>query len=193
MFERFTDRARRVVVLAQENARLLGHDYLGTEHVLIGLAQEGEGVAAQVLAQLGFKVDDLKALVLAEVPAGAPPVGHIPFTPECKKAIELSLREALQLGHNYIGTEHVLLGLLREGEGLAARLIIEHGIGLNDVRRAVINNLSGYQGPKSEPPPEPAGPDPYGDYLRRQLEVELSRPRTRADFLRRQLVARGDA
>src|ERR1051325_4300664 len=113
MFERFTDRARRVVVLAQEEARMLSHNYIGTEHILLGLIHEGEGVAAKALESLGISLEAVRAQVEA-------PSGHIPFTPRAKKVLELSLREALQLGHNYIGTEHILLGLIREGEGVAA-------------------------------------------------------------------------
>src|SRR5829696_3245407 len=118
MFERFTDRARRVVVLAQEEARLLDHNYIGTEHILLGLVHEGGGVAAQALTQLGVSLEAVRDQVKEIIGRGAEaPTGHIPFTPRAKKVLELSLREALELGHNYIGTEHILLGLLREGEG----------------------------------------------------------------------------
>ena len=122
MFERFTDRARRVLVLAQQEARVLGHNFLGTEHLLLGLIRETEGVAAMALAQLGIRLDDVRDRVKETVgPAGSAPTGSPPFTPWAKRVLELSLREALQLGHNYIGTEHILLGLVREGEGVAAR------------------------------------------------------------------------
>ena len=122
MFERFTDRARRVVVLAQEEARMLNHDYIGTEHILLGLIHEGEGVAAKALESLGISLEAVRQQVEEIIGQGQQaPSGHIPFTPRAKKVLELSLREALQLGHNYIGTEHILLGLIREGEGVAAR------------------------------------------------------------------------
>jgi ATP-dependent Clp protease ATP-binding subunit ClpC len=174
LFERFTDRARRVVVLAQEEARMLDHTYVGTEHVLLGLIHEGEGVAARVLESLNISLEatrqrveeiigrgqgatDLpftpgakEALETArrqaeEIISGgrAAPVGHIPFTPRAKKVLELSLREALQLGHNYIGTEHILLGLIREGEGVAAQVLQQLGANLNRVRQMVIQLLSG--------------------------------------------------
>ena len=122
MFERFTDRARRVVVLAQEEARLLNHSYIGTEHILLGLIHEGEGVAAKALESLNISLEAVRAQVEEIIgQGGSSPSGHIPFTPRAKKVLELSLREALQLGHNYIGTEHILLGLIREGEGVADR------------------------------------------------------------------------
>ena len=121
MFERFTDRARRVVVLAQEEARMLNHNYIGTEHILLGLIHEGEGVAAKGLESLGISLEAVRSQVEEIIGQGQQaPSGHIPFTPRAKKVLELSLREALQLGHNYIGTEHILLGLIREGEGVAA-------------------------------------------------------------------------
>ena len=125
MFERFTDRARRVVVLAQEEARMLNHNYIGTEHILLGLIHEGEGVAAKALESLGISLDAVRQQVEEIIGQGQQaPSGHIPFTPRAKKVLELSLREALQLGHNYIGTEHILLGLIREGEGVAAQVLI---------------------------------------------------------------------
>ena len=126
MFERFTDRARRVVVLAQEEARLLNHNYIGTEHILLGLIHEGEGVAAKALESLGISLEAVRSQVEEIIgQGGSSPSGHIPFTPRAKKVLELSLREALQLGHNYIGTEHILLGLIREGEGVAAQVLVE--------------------------------------------------------------------
>jgi ATP-dependent Clp protease ATP-binding subunit ClpC len=147
MFERFTDRARRVVVLAQEEARMLNHNYIGTEHILLGLIHEGEGVAAKSLESLGISLEAVRSQVEEIIGQGQQaPSGHIPFTPRAKKVLELSLREALQLGHNYIGTEHILLGLIREGEGVAAQVLVKLGADLNRVRQQVIQLLSGYQG-----------------------------------------------
>ncbi|MDA0217096.1 MAG: ATP-dependent Clp protease ATP-binding subunit [Actinobacteria bacterium] len=147
MFERFTDRARRVVVLAQEEARMLNHNYIGTEHILLGLIKEGEGVAAKGLEALGISLDAVRTQVEEIIGQGQQaPSGHIPFTPRAKKVLELSLREALQLGHNYIGTEHILLGLIREGDGVAAQVLVKLGADLNRVRQQVIQLLSGYQG-----------------------------------------------
>ena len=147
MFERFTDRARRVVVLAQEEARMLSHNYIGTEHILLGLIHEGEGVAAKALESLNISLEAVRAQVEEIIGQGQQaPSGHIPFTPRAKKVLELSLREALQLGHNYIGTEHILLGLIREGEGVAAQVLVKLGADLNRVRQQVIQLLSGYQG-----------------------------------------------
>ncbi|MGI4894312.1 MAG: Clp protease N-terminal domain-containing protein, partial [Janthinobacterium lividum] len=147
MFERFTDRARRVVVLAQEEARMLNHNYIGTEHILLGLIHEGEGVAAKALESLGISLDAVREQVQEIIGQGQQaPSGHIPFTPRAKKVLELSLREALQLGHNYIGTEHILLGLIREGEGVAAQVLVKLGADLNRVRQQVIQLLSGYEG-----------------------------------------------
>jgi ATP-dependent Clp protease ATP-binding subunit ClpC len=147
MFERFTDRARRVVVLAQEEARMLNHNYIGTEHILLGLIHEGEGVAAKALESLGISLEGVRNQVEEIIGQGQQaPSGHIPFTPRAKKVLELSLREALQLGHNYIGTEHILLGLIREGEGVAAQVLVKLGADLNRVRQQVIQLLSGYQG-----------------------------------------------
>ncbi|AKT51178.1 ATP-dependent Clp protease ATP-binding subunit [Arsenicicoccus sp. oral taxon 190] len=147
MFERFTDRARRVVVLAQEEARMLNHNYIGTEHILLGLIHEGEGVAAKALESLGISLEAVREQVQDIIGQGQQaPTGHIPFTPRAKKVLELSLREALQLGHSYIGTEHILLGLIREGEGVAAQVLVKLGADLNRVRQTVIQLLSGYQG-----------------------------------------------
>jgi ATP-dependent Clp protease ATP-binding subunit ClpC len=151
MFERFTDRARRVVVLAQEEARMLNHNYIGTEHILLGLIHEGEGVAAKALDSLNINLDAVRQQVEEIIGQGqAAPTGHIPFTPRAKKVLELSLREALQLGHNYIGTEHILLGLIREGEGVAAQVLQKLGADLNRVRQTVIQLLSGYTGGKEQ-------------------------------------------
>ncbi|HUQ57956.1 ATP-dependent Clp protease ATP-binding subunit, partial [Lentzea sp.] len=145
MFERFTDRARRVVVLAQEEARMLNHNYIGTEHILLGLIHEGEGVAAKALESLGIALEGVRQQVEEIIGQGQQaPSGHIPFTPRAKKVLELSLREALQLGHNYIGTEHILLGLIREGEGVAAQVLVKLGADLNRVRQQVLQLLSGY-------------------------------------------------
>src|SRR4051812_20572667 len=147
MFERFTVRARRVVVLAQEEARMLSHNYIGTEHILLGLIHEGEGVAAKALESLDISLEAVRAQVEEIIGQGQQaPSGHIPFTPRAKKVLELSLREALQLGHNYIGTEHILLGLIREGEGVAAQVLVKLGADLNRVRQQVLQLLSGYQG-----------------------------------------------
>ena len=162
MFERFTDRARRVVVLAQEEARLLNHNYIGTEHILLGLIHEGEGVAAKALESLGISLEAVRSQVEEIIgQGGSSPSGHIPFTPRAKKVLELSLREALQLGHNYIGTEHILLGLIREGEGVAAQVLVKLGADLSRVRQQVIQLLSGYsgsgQGEGSEPGKETVG------------------------------------
>jgi ATP-dependent Clp protease ATP-binding subunit ClpC len=152
LFERFTDRARRVVVLAQEEARLLNHNYIGTEHILLGLIHEGEGVAAKALESLGISLEAVRQQVEEIIgQGGSSPSGHIPFTPRAKKVLELSLREALQLGHNYIGTEHILLGLIREGEGVAAQVLVKLGADLSRVRQQVIQLLSGYQGSGGAP------------------------------------------
>ncbi|MDQ6783934.1 MAG: ATP-dependent Clp protease ATP-binding subunit [Actinomycetota bacterium] len=158
MFERFTDRARRVVVLAQEEARLLNHNYIGTEHILLGLIHEGEGVAAQALEQLGISLEAVRTQVEEIIgQGGSSPSGHIPFTPRAKKVLELSLREALQLGHNYIGTEHILLGLIREGEGVAAQVLVKLGADLSRVRQQVIQLLSGYAGKEGATTGGPSG------------------------------------
>jgi DNA-binding CsgD family transcriptional regulator len=152
VFERFTERARRVVVLAQVEARMLNHNYIGTEHILLGLIREGEGVAAKSLEELGIDLEAVRHEVEEIIGLGdAVPTGHIPFTPRAKKVLELSLREAIQLGHNYIGTEHILLGLVREGEGVAAQVLHKLGAELNRVRLQVIELLSGYAGPILEP------------------------------------------
>jgi ATP-dependent Clp protease ATP-binding subunit ClpA len=147
MFERFTDRARRVVVLAQEEARMLNHDYIGTEHLLLGLLQEGEGVAAKALEALGITQEAVRQQVEEAVGRGQTPrSGHIPFTPQAKQVLKLALHEALQIGHNYIGTEHILLGLIREGDGVAAQVLVRLGADLDSVRQQVIELLHGYQG-----------------------------------------------
>jgi hypothetical protein len=147
MFERFTDRARRVVVLAQEEARMLNHNYIGTEHILLGLIHESEGIAAQALTSLGISLGAVRQQVEEIIGQGQQaPSGHIPFTPRAKKVLELSLREALQLGHNYIGTEHILLGLIREGEGVAAQVLVRLGADLNRVRQQVVHLVHSEKG-----------------------------------------------
>ncbi|EPH03282.1 ATP-dependent Clp protease ATP-binding subunit ClpC [Propionibacterium sp. oral taxon 192 str. F0372] len=152
MFERFTDRARRVVVLAQDEAKMLNHNYIGTEHLLLGLIHEGEGVAAKALEQMGISLEAVRSQVEEVIGHGQnQPTGHIPFTPRAKKVLELSLREALQMNHSYIGTEHILLGLIREGEGVAADVLIKLGADLNRVRNTVLQLLSGYQGGEGQP------------------------------------------
>jgi Clp amino terminal domain, pathogenicity island component len=155
MFERFTDRARRVIVLAQEEARMLNHNYIGTEHILLGLVREGEGVAAQALESLGVSLDAVRQQVEEIIGQGQEaPSGHIPFTPRAKKVLELSLRESLQLGHNYIGTEHILLGLIREGDGVAAQVLVRLGADLNRVRHQVIQLIAGRPLREGAPGPE---------------------------------------
>lgn len=145
MFERFTDRARRAVVLAQEEARLLNHGYIGSEHLLLGLVHEGEGVAFKALDDLGVSKVAVRDIILELIgEGGSAPAGHIPFTPRCKKVIEFSLREALQLGHNYVGTEHLLLGLIREGEGVGIQTLVKLNVDPQVVRKKVIEILAGY-------------------------------------------------
>jgi ATP-dependent Clp protease ATP-binding subunit ClpC len=147
MFERFTDRARRSLFLSQEEARRLNHNYVGTEHLLLGLVSEGQGVAAKALESLGISPEAVRAQVEESIGRGQRgPTGHIPFNPRAKKVLELSLREATQLGHNYIGTEHLLLGLLREGEGMAAQVLVRLGADRSRVRQQVIQLLTGYGG-----------------------------------------------
>jgi ATP-dependent Clp protease ATP-binding subunit ClpC len=181
MFERFTDRARRVVVLAQEEARLLDHDYIGTEHLLLGLIQEGEGVAAAALRELGVSLEAVRQKVEEIIGRGehAPPPSHIPFTPRAKKVLELSLRESRQLGHNYIGTEHILLGLIREGEGVAAQVLTSLGADLNTVRQQVVRMLHGY---RSE---EPAS----RSWLRTRGSGRLDEISDKLDAITRRLTA----
>ena len=175
MFERFTDRARRVVVLAQEEARMLNHNYIGTEHILLGLIHEGEGVAAKALESLGISLDGVRTQVTEIIGEGQQaPSGHIPFTPRAKKVLELSLREALQLGHNYIGTEHILLGLIREGEGVAAQVLTKMGADLNKVRQQVIQLLSGYQGKEPVAAGGPTEGQPSGSAVLDQFGRNLT-------------------
>jgi ATP-dependent Clp protease ATP-binding subunit ClpC len=160
MFQRFTDRARRVVVLAQHEARTLDHDYIGTEHILLGLIEEGRGVATTALTSMGISLEEMRQAVQDSIGRGAQPPesGHIPFTPQAKKVLELSLRESLQLGHEYIGTEHILLALIREGGG-AAQLLAGAGVDLDRARQQVVELLYGHReaGPAAAPPPAAAG------------------------------------
>jgi hypothetical protein len=190
MFERFTDRARRVVVLAQEEARMLDHNYIGTEHVLLGIIHEGESSAARALESLGVTLQPARQQVEQIIGRGKhPPSGHVPFTPRCKKVLELSLREALQLGDNYIGPEHILLGLLREGDGVAVQMLVRMGADLNNVRHTVIRF-------KSDPgvairfaarPPEGIGPaqqpPPWRDLWLNTMQNQLSRIADRLDAI----------
>ncbi len=174
VFERFTDRARRVVVFAQEEARSLRHNYIGTEHILLGLLREEEGVGPRALESVDIHLDAVRTRVAEIVGEGqVAPAAHIPFTPRAKKVLELSLREALQLGHNYIGTEHILLGLIREGEGVAAQVLGLLGADLENVRGAVMELL---EGPVGTDPGTASYEEPEGPRLRRGFRT---RPRTR--------------
>ncbi len=150
MFERFTDRARRAVVLAQEEARLLNHNYIGTEHLLLGLLSERDGVACEALESLGITLDAARQEVEEVIGAGSTlQKAHVPFTPRAKKVLEMALREAMQLRCDFIGTEHILLGLVREGEGVAAQVLVKRGAGLNEVRARVME-LVARRGPAAE-------------------------------------------
>ncbi len=183
MFERFTDRARRVVVLAQEEARMLNHNYIGTEHILLGLIHEGEGVAAKALESLGISLEAVRSQVEEIIGQGQQaPSGHIPFTPRAKKVLELSLREALQLGHNYIGTEHILLGLIREGEGVAAQVLVKLGADLGRVRQQVIQLLSGYQGKEPATSGGPQEGTPSGSLVLDQFGRNLTQAAREGDL-----------
>lgn len=167
MFERFTDRSRRILVLAQEEARLDQSDYIGTEHLLLGMIHESEGIAGRVLARLEVDLEQVRKVVAtwARPPRPAAPAPSPPFTPRCRKVLELALREALQLGHNYIGTEHILLGLIREGEGVGAQVLVQEcHLSLSQVRSEVIQVLSGY-----EPSPSQVVTVP----MARQLHTEM--------------------
>src|SRR5207249_4327629 len=170
LFERFTERARQVVVLAQDEARALKHNYIGTEHILLGLLREEEGLAARVLESLDITVEEVRAQVARIVGQGdVVTTGQIPFTPRAKKVLELSLREALTLGHNYIGTEHVLLGIVRENDGVAARILLGGGADADAIRDAVIRKV----GPV---PPRGAAPWPSGRLRRVGRRSRLDRP-----------------
>jgi ATP-dependent Clp protease ATP-binding subunit ClpC len=151
VFERFTDRARRVVVLAQEEARMLNHNYIGTEHLLLGLIHEGEGIAAQALGAFRIELDTARQRLTEITPKGTqPPSGHVPFTPRAKKVLEHTLREAQRLGHDYMGTEHILLGLLREPDGLAAQILVGLDVDLGQVRGRVLELAPGRPGERPE-------------------------------------------
>jgi ATP-dependent Clp protease ATP-binding subunit ClpA len=190
MLERFSDRARRVIDLAQDEARMLNHNYVGTEHILLGLIHEGEGVAAQALESLGISLDAVRQQVEEIIGRGQQALPeHIPYTPRAKKVLELSLREALQLGHHYIGTEHILLGLIREGDGVAAQVLTGLGADLNRVRQQVIQLLQGHQG-EQEPGTGRFAVRPGSARLRkhglRALHAEI---RERAELIGSQLSA----
>ena len=178
MFERFTDRSRRVVVLAQEEARMLSHNYIGTEHILLGLIHEGEGVAAKALESLNISLEAVRAQVEEIIGQGQQaPSGHIPFTPRAKKVLELSLREALQLGHNYIGTEHILLGVIREGGGVATQIMTALGADLPRAREvvlALVRTGAVDQTANSEPAPPTVLPTED----RQSLRAEIGRLRS---------------
>jgi ATP-dependent Clp protease ATP-binding subunit ClpC len=165
MFERFSDRARRVIVLAQEEARMLDHNYIGTEHILLGLIREDDGVAARALESLGINLEAMRQAVEDIIGRGAQPLpetGPIPFTPRSKKVLELALREALQSSADYIGTEHILLGLIREGDGVAAHVLRDSGVDFNQARQQVIEMLHGH---RAQDAPPPSGPPASGDLV----------------------------
>ena len=194
MFERFTERARRVVVLAQEEARMLDHNYVGTEHILLGLLHEGEGVAARALESLGISLDAMREAVEGIIGRGQQaPSRHIPFTPRAKKMLELSLREALQLGHDYIGTEHILLGLIREGDGVAAQVLTNAGVDLNQARQRVIGLLHGRREeavapPSSAPAPAPASAPAPATLTADDLVSRLASVAARLEAIERRLA-----
>ncbi|HEY7484526.1 MAG TPA: Clp protease N-terminal domain-containing protein [Streptosporangiaceae bacterium] len=170
MFERFSDRARRVVVLAQDEARDLGHDYIGTEHLLLGLLHDGAGTACQVLARLQVTPEAVREKVGEHVsPGGEKMRGHVPFSAPAKKSLELSLREALQLGHNYIGSGHLLLGLIREERGTAAVVLAELGVEL-DRARALVGEATEHA--EVQPGPRVVGVNPYGEITDRLKGIE---------------------
>jgi hypothetical protein len=180
VFERFTERARQAVVLAQDEARVLKHNYIGTEHLLLGLLREEEGVAARVLDSLDVTLVEVRAQVTRVVGEGDEVVtGQIPFTPRAKKVLELGLREALSLGHNYIGTEHVLLGLIRENEGVAARILLEFDADADKIRDQIIRMLSGasYRPPEA-PSDTSEAPPPRSPPVATEVVEEIERLRT---------------
>jgi ATP-dependent Clp protease ATP-binding subunit ClpA len=173
VFKRFTERARHVVVLAQDEARLLGHNYIGTEHLLLGTLREAEGIGAQALSALSVDIDTMRVLLGEMVGRSeSEPSGHLPFTPRAKKVLELSLREALELQDSYIGTEHILLGLMREGEGLAVQMLSRQGVDKQSVREKVIELLAGEAGREPEPEPGPPRTDLHSrlDQLAQRLD-----------------------
>jgi ATP-dependent Clp protease ATP-binding subunit ClpC len=183
VFQRFTERARDAVVLAQEEARALRHNYIGTEHILLGLLREEEGVAARVLESLDITLDEVRAQVARIVGQGDElTIGQIPFTPRAKKVLELALREALSLGHNYIGTEHILLGLVRENEGVAARILLDFDADAEKIRNEIIRVLSSLGG--QERPPVSSGG--LGARLE-QIEERLSEISERLERIERRL------
>ncbi len=190
MFERFTDRARRVVVLAQEEARLLNHNFIGTEHLLLGLLREPEGVAARALTALDISLDVVRSKVEEIIGVGhsSSATGHIPFTPRAKKVLEIALREALGLGHNHIGTEHLLLGLVREGEGVAAQVLVGLGAELQTVRKTVVLLAAGSSEETISDAPV-AGRPP--DEAIRSLQDENARLRAEVERLREALRSLG--
>jgi len=172
MFERFTDRARRVVVLAQEESRLFNHNFIGTEHILLGLLHEGEGVAARCLEQLGVSLDAARLQVAQIIGrASSSPSGHIPFNPRAKKVLELSLREAMTLDHDYIATQHLLLGILREGEGVAIQVLVNLGADLDRLRHLVLQAIP--EGRGGEPPPARPAPSAFGAQARSVATAEM--------------------
>jgi ATP-dependent Clp protease ATP-binding subunit ClpC len=181
VFERFTERARQVVVLGQDEARALGHNYIGTEHILLGLLREEEGLAARVLESLDITVEEVRAQVARIVGQGDEEIvtGQIPFTPRAKKVLELALREALSLGHNYIGTEHILLGVVRENQGVAARILLGFDADAEKIRNEIMRTLSGPGVPgqmHGVPVPGPAaqsGWTSYGPLARRTPSLLL--------------------
>ncbi|GAA0443269.1 hypothetical protein Acor_28150 [Acrocarpospora corrugata] len=194
MFERFTDQSRRVVVLAQEEARLLLHNYIGTEHILLGLVREEDGVAATALRACDIELMGVRQLTEDIIGKGStPPQGHIPFTPRAKKVLELSLREALQFGHNYIGTEHILLGLIREGEGVAAQVLSQQGADLQRVRDQVMEIL-GQNPPEHSDEPLSSTFDPVAAAVTRRMNTQyplLLRIQASLDAINRRLDAMG--
>ncbi len=193
MFERFTDRARRVVVLSQEEARRLDHKYIGTEHLLLGLLAEEEGVAARALRAMDISLEAARSGVEDIIdPGDGAPSGHMPFTPRAKKVLELSLREALQLGHNYIGTEHILLGLIREGQGVAAQVLEKLGADLVRVRQQVIEILSARAAEAQQDAPSVAGKAAAafeGDIADEELRAVLAQALDRLSSLDREVTA----
>jgi ATP-dependent Clp protease ATP-binding subunit ClpC len=195
MFERFTDRARKVLVLASDEAEALGHGFIGTEHILLGMLREGEGLAAKALVALGASPDDLRRRVTATITPGPPlPAGtKPPFTPRAKKTLELALREALTMNHNYIGTEHLLLGLIAEGEGVGAQVLVAAGISMADVRAKVIELLSGFTTPAAGAPGAEPAPTPAGSAVLRAARAQAGTERLGSHHVLLALVADPDS